>query len=422
MTAMGILASAVMVLGFAVALVLVLPAARRRRLGVLHPAIAWLALEAVFFGVGSVALAFGEGRLNPAIYLAGCVLATAIGVRVVELLGPLAPGTVGLPDPVDRPLVMDGRRRLIPAILAIGAVAVLLPTFAEIGLPLLSSDATVARGALVGIPIQLVRVAIPGLAAVLLLEWLAKRPAFGHSAVTWTVIGVLIAFMLSLASRYLVVELMAAVAIAWVITGRAIPVRAALAVAAIGLVGFVAIGVLRAPDDFATRTGLTAAERTVSRLFLVQPRTLDALQANIPGEQPYFMGLTWFRRLGALVGRTDIPNLGYWIYPKVVDAPQDVAGYAAPGLIGESWANFGPAGIGLFVLFGIGLEYLASWTARRRAAVPDITAGSLAILFVARTHALGLLGLGLLLALVLGWWLLAGARMHRTVVPGGADA
>jgi len=50
----------------------------------------------------------------------------------------------------------------------------------------------------------------------------------------------------------------------------------------------------------------------------------------------------------------------------------------------------------------------------------DIAAGSLAVLFVARTHALGLLGLALLLALVVGWRLLAGARMHRTQVrPGG---
>jgi hypothetical protein len=46
----------------------------------------------------------------------------------------------------------------------------------------------------------------------------------------------------------------------------------------------------------------------------------------------------------------------------------------------------------------------------------DIAAAALAILFVARTHALGLLGVGLLMALVAGWWALAGARLHRTEV------
>jgi hypothetical protein len=178
----------------------------------------------------------------------------------------------------------------------------------------------------------------------------------------------------------------------------------------------VAIGVLRAPRDFATDTALVAAQRTISRLFLVQPRTLDALQATIPADEPFFLGLTWLRRVGPIVGRDDIPNLGYWIYPKVVDEAQDVAGYAAPGLIGEAWANFGPAGIAIFALFGVGLEALAAWVASHRARVVDIAAAALAILFIARTHALGLLGVGLLLALVAGWWALAGARLHRTEV------
>jgi hypothetical protein len=274
---------------------------------------------------------------------------------------------------------------------------------------------------LVGLPVQFIRVAIPGLAAVLLLEALAGRPAFGRRAATWAIIAILAVFMISLASRYLVIELLATLILAWLLTGRAIDLRLAAVAALIGLLGFVAIGVLRAPQDFAAGTGLVASQRTISRLFLVQPRTLDALQATIPAEEPFFLGLTWFRRVGQLVGRGDIPNLGYWIYPKVVDAPQAVAGYAAPGLIGEAWANFGPAGVGLFVLLGVALEALAAWLARHRAAVVEIAAGALATLFVARTHALGLLGVGLLLGLVVGWQLVSGARMHRTEVPPGSN-
>ncbi len=409
MTGPGIIGAAGVVVGFGGAIGLLLPVVRRRRLGALHPAVVWLALEAVFFGVGSIALALVDDRPGAGLYLGACVLAVAIGVVIAHRVGPFAARKPDPADPPTRPVPATGRRGWVPAILAAGAVGLLVPTLIETGLPLLAGDATAARAALVGLPIQGIRVAIPGLAAVLALEAVAGRPAFGRRLGTWAVIALLVGFMVSLASRYLVVELVAAVVLAWLLTGRSVPWRAAIVVGLVAVAGFVAIGVLRAPKDFATDTGPTAVGRTVSRLFLVQPRTLDALQTVIPAEEPYFLGLTWLRRVGPLVGRDDIPNLGYWIYPHVVEAPQDVAGYAAPGLIGEAWANFGPAGVGLFVLFGLGLEALAAWVAAHRARVVDLTAAALAILFVARTHALGLLGLAVLLVLVLGWWLLAGA-------------
>lgn len=421
MTADGLLGALVLLIGFGAASALLAPVAARRRLGILHPAVVWLGLEAVFFGVGSLALALGEQRPGPAIYLGACVLATAVGVRLVHRFGPFAAGPIPPPDPPARPGTETGRRRWVPAILATLAVGLFVPTFIDTGLPLFSSDATLARTALVGLPIQFVRVSIPALAAVLLLESLAGRPAFGQRAVTWLLIGALVAFMLSLASRYLVIELVAGVVLAWLLTGRPIPFRTAAVAGLIGLVGFVAVGVLRAPDDFASGMGSVATQRTISRIFLVQPRTLDAIMTAIPTEEPYFLGLTWLRRVGPLVGRDDIPNLGYWIYPKVVEEAQEVAGYAAPGLIGEAWANFGPAGAAFFLLLGTFMEGLAAWLAGHRARVVDVAAGSLAILFVARTHALGLLGLTLLLALVLGWWLLAGARAHRTDVPATPD-
>ncbi len=421
MTPGGIVGALVLLAGFGGALALIVPVATRRRLGVLHPVVAWLALEAVFFGVGSLALSLGEDRPGAATYLGTCVLAAGFGVWLASRFGPFSVTLPPPPDPAARPRHESGPRRWVPAILALVAVALIAPIIIDTGLPLLSSDATDARVALAGLSVQFVRVAIPALAAVLLLEALGGHPAFGRPVATWLIIGALTAFMVALASRYLVAELAAGLLFAWLLTGRPIPVRAAAFVAVVGLVGFVAIGVLRAPDDFATDTGSVAAQRTLSRLFLVQPRTLDALQATIPADQPYFLGLTWFRRVGPLVGRDDIPNLGYWIYPKVVDTPQDVAGYAAPGLIGEAWANFGPAGVALFVLFGVGMEGLAAWIAVHRTRVPDLAAGALAIVFVARTHALGLLGLGVLLVLLGGWWLLSGARMHMKEVPVTSD-
>ena len=416
MTASGVVGAAAVIVAFGGAALLLVPVVRRRRLGVLHPAVAWLALEGVFFGVGSIALALADDRSGPGLFLAGCVIATAVGVRLAHRVGPFAASALSPPDPPDRPEPETGARRWVPVLLAAASLGLIAPTLLETGLPLFSPDATLARTALVGIPIQFVRVAVPALAAVLLLETLAGHPAFGRRAVAWAAIGALVVLMLSLASRYLVVELLAGLVLAWLLTGRPIPVRAAVAIVVVGLVGFVVIGVVRAPQDFESDPGAIAGQRTISRLFLVQPRTLDALQMTIPTQEPYFLGLTWLRRIGPLVGRDDIPNLGYWIYPKVVEGPQAVAGYAAPGLIGEAWANFGPAGIGIFVLLGVALEVMAAWIALHRTRVVDIAAGSLAVLFVARTHALGLLGLALLLALVVGWRLLAGARMHRTQV------
>jgi hypothetical protein len=421
-SAAGAVAALVLLAGLAASIVLLVPAARQRRLGILHPTVVWLALEAVFFGVGSLALAIGEGRTGPAIFLGAAVLAAAIGTRLAGRYGPFRSGPRPPSAPADRPLVELGRRGAVPAVLALLSVAVLAPTLIASGLPLLSPDATSARAALVGLAIQGVRVAVPALASVLLLEWLAGRPVFGRSAATWLVIALLVAGMVSLASRYLVAELVAGMVLAWLLTGRSVTARAAVVGLVVGLIGFVAVGVLRAPNDFSGDPGEIAAQRTISRLVLVQPRTLDALMTAIPADEPFFLGLTWLRRLGPAIGRDDIPNLGYWIYPEVVDEPQDVPGYAAPGLIGEAWANFGPAGIVLFGLFGVGLEALAAWVATHRARVVDLTAGALAIVFAARTHALGLLGLAVLLGLLLGWWLLAGGvRAHRTEVPAVPD-
>jgi hypothetical protein len=224
----------------------------------------------------------------------------------------------------------------------------------------------------------------------------------------WIALAAGLAFTALLGSRYLPLELGAAVVLAWLLTGRRLPRRPTIAVGLLATVVFVGFGVARAPERVAGDPVGFAVERTVSRLFLLQPRTLAALQERIPAEEPHFLGATWLRRLGPLIGR-EIPNLGYWIYPRVVPGEQETAGYAAPGLLGEAWANFGVAGLGLFGLLGVLCERLGALVARRRNGIVDVAAGSLAILFVARTHALGLMGLTLLLALVLAWRWLAGA-------------
>ena len=87
MTAAGLVAAAAVLLAIGGSVALVLPAVRRTRLGIVHPAIAWLALHAVFFGAGAAILAAnGTIDAGPAWYVAGAALATASGVLVSDRL------------------------------------------------------------------------------------------------------------------------------------------------------------------------------------------------------------------------------------------------------------------------------------------------------------------------------------------------
>jgi hypothetical protein len=405
---MGIVAALAVLGAFWGAFLLVAPAARQR-LGVLHPAVAWLGLEAVFFGVGSMALAVLDGRVGPALYVAGAVLAAGAGTWFADRLSRRREGRDATDGWPARPLQVErGRRRLAAPLLALASVVAIGPTLLATGIPLLTGDITAARLEITGLVVQLVRVALPGLAAVWVLGTASGQPPFGRPMLAWITLAAALTFTFSLGSRYLPLELAAAVVLAWLLSGRHLPGRRAIAAGLLAATVFVGYGVVRAAERAAGDPVAFAVQRTVSRLFLVQPRTLAALQQRIPAEEPYFLGATWLRRIGPLIGR-EIPNLGYWIYPRVVIGAQDTAGYAAPGLLGEAWANFGVAGLGLFGLLGVLCERLAAVVALRRTRIVDIAAGSLTILFVARTHALGLMGLALLLVLVLAWRWLAGA-------------
>jgi hypothetical protein len=424
MTLASGLASAWLVAAFAVAVWLTIPAVFRTKLGIVHPALPFLALEAVFFGIGSVLLAVLDRVTGPAWFVGGAMVAFGVGVFASSEVASRrsrarrSADSDDLGDAATRPdpgpVAEAGLRRLMPGLIAVAALAAVGSVLARSGIPFLTTDITGARGELVGIPVQLIRVALPALAIVWLLEWEPGRPVRAGGSVPGMLrlagVAILLAFTVLLASRYLAAELVAALAIAWLLAGRRLPLRPTIAVLVVGAAAFVVIGVIRSYDRAQGQEVAFATERTISRIVLVQPRTLDALQQAIPAEQPYFLGLTWFRRAGPLFGRTDIPNLGYWIYPRVVQdaGSQATAGYAAPGLLGEAWANFGPAGVAVFALLGIAVERLGAFLGQRRTQIVDIAAGALTILFVARTHALGLGGLAILVGLVVVWRLLAG--------------
>ena len=67
------------VAAFVAAGLLIRAATARTGLGIWHPAVWWLGLSAVFFGIGSARLAIDD-RFGPALYVSGAVLAFGLAV------------------------------------------------------------------------------------------------------------------------------------------------------------------------------------------------------------------------------------------------------------------------------------------------------------------------------------------------------
>src|SRR6266542_57775 len=318
---LGVIAAIGVAAAFVLASWLVRPAVRRGRLGFVHPGPIWLGLTGAFFGAGSGFLAITGGSVAPALYVGGCVLGFGIGVRGSDWLARRRGDAVAV-DGSRQGGPGPGTRGPMPALLAVVALLAVAPTLAVSGIPFLATDITGSRTELTGIPIQLIRVCLPGLAGILLFDGLSAGDR-RRRLVAGVGIAAIAGFLVLLASRYLVLELVAALAIAWLLAGRTLPRNVVMASGALVIVGFGAIQVVRAFDQAASDPLGFAVERSVNRILLIQPRTLDALQHAIPAEQPFYLGLTWIHRLGPLVGRDDIPNLGYWIYPRVVEGAQD---------------------------------------------------------------------------------------------------
>ena len=325
------------VAAFVAAGLLIRSATTRTGLGIWHPAVWWLGLTAVFFGVGSARLALDE-RFGPALYVSGAAVAFALAVAGSDTLArrrasPALP--LGATDrhEAESPDAVPFRPWVVAGLAALG-FALIAPTLIEVGLPFLAGDITGARAELAGLPVQVLRVTVPALALVLVLGTRARADtAAGRRWAAWLAVGLLVAIDIVLASRYLVAELLAVVLVGIGLAGWRLRTRRLAALGLVVVLAFGGIQILRSYDQAAGRELAFAVERTINRVVLVQPRTLDELQATIPAEQPYFGGLTWVRRLGPVLGRPDIPNLGYWVYPRLFPG-QEPPGYAAPGVLG----------------------------------------------------------------------------------------
>ena len=104
---MSIAVVVLVIAAFVAATLLVRPAAERTGLAIWHPAIWWLALTAVFFGIGSARLAI-DGRFGPAAYVSGAVLAFALAVAAGDRLARRRAAQDGPPT---RPRTTNPRRR-----------------------------------------------------------------------------------------------------------------------------------------------------------------------------------------------------------------------------------------------------------------------------------------------------------------------
>ena len=417
MSLASVAAAIVLVLSLAGAAVIIRREARASGLGLVHPGVAWLALHVVFFGIGGAALALTDGAGLQAVYTGLAAAAFAGGLGASAALARRR-GADSAPDGSADAMLDGGARTdvrwLNAIVLAVLSILLVVPTLLRTGLPFLVADITGSRVELTGLLVQPLRVALPAIAAsaVTLVAFAGRStsgdpPSAGRArAVVLAVamVGAIGVFDLLLASRYFIAELAAAVMIGWLLGGGRLRARAIAVVIVGGLAVFAGIGLFRAYGPAQGRELSFLLERTVNRVLMVQPQTLDAIMTAVPADHPFFLGLGWMRRLGPLLGQ-DIPNLGYWIYPQVVGDPQVVAGYAAPGLIGEAWANFGWAGLVLFAALGVVADRLAALIRLCRGQA-DRVAATLLVLFLARTHALGLGGLTELVVLVAAWRLL----------------
>src|SRR3989442_4040081 len=229
---MNLLAALLVVAAFVAAGLLVLPACRRTALGRWHPAVAWLALELVFFGVGSVVIAL-EGDAGVALYLAGAVLAFGVATWASDRIAGRRGAMPAAPESGDPARV----RPVVAAILVAVGILAIAPILLRVGIPFLVPDITAARVEVAGLAVQLLRVAFPGAVVAALVVFLRGRSRrAGWMAVA--LLGAALLFDIGLASRYLAAELVAAAVIAAGLAGARLPRAAVIAGGATALVGF----------------------------------------------------------------------------------------------------------------------------------------------------------------------------------------
>ena len=364
--------------------------------------LAYLAL----YGVGSLILIATGESAGPGPLLAGAgLLAFGVGALLASrFLGETPPrGRAGATagsaiGATFRPWVVVG--------LAVAGMLALATLVAQHGIPLLAADPQASRAGFAGLLFDAFRWLVPPAALVAFAFALSTGQARDRWIAAAALAGVG-GLEIALASRALPLELaIEALLIAWW-AGRRLSARAAGALAAAALVLFVGIQLVRVGPEGgfsgAADVGAFAVRRTIDRVLLIHPRTLDLVATEIPDREPYFLGATYVRRLAILLAQEERPSLGFWIYERLF--PGETGGFAAPGVLGEAWANGGPI---LAIAIMLALGVLAQAIGRRLVALPrgptNLAFAALVSVAIARSYATSLNGLLLTLAVATAWW------------------
>ena len=147
--------------------------------------------------------------------------------------------------------------------------------------------------------------------------------------------------------------------------------------------------------------------------MLIHPRTIEVVAVTFPEEQGFLGGSTYVRWLGALTGAEKQESLGTLLFRKLFpDEPP--GGFAAPGVLGEAWANGGPLlGAAAMFLVGFLASGLSRLGTRLRPTVVDRVFLAVLVVALARTYATSLNGLILTVAATSLWWLACSGRLDR---------
>lgn len=281
----------------------------------------------------------------------------------------------------------------------------------DYGIPLLSSDAQASRAGFAGIRLDLFRWLAPP--AAVALAAIALRTRRRHDiALAASAGATVVALEVLAASRALPFELGLAVVIIAVWAGVRATTRRWILVGAVAAAVF--LGVLFArigPGGGFTSPAAAlgfAVDRTVGRVLLIQPRTIEVVTMTYPQQEPYLLGTTYTRWIGRLTPGPTERSLGAELFDRLFP-DQAGSGFAAPGILGEGYANFGPVfALGLMGLLGV----LGAALARIVPASPDPWVETMtALLTVAllRTYATSLNGFLLTAAAAVGWWVVVAA-------------
>ncbi|NJD27520.1 MAG: hypothetical protein FIA92_04415 [Chloroflexi bacterium] len=353
----------------------------------------------VLVAAGSIILAAGGatgGPLLAAIAMAAAGAGSILGAWAWGRMAPIPSGTN------DSPV-----RWWVVWLAAIAGLVALGSIVARAGIPLLSLDPQASRPAFGGLVFDAFRWLVPP-AALVVLGWALAARTAKRLATAALVVGAVSVLEVLLASRALPFELLlAGLLMAWWSGWRPRP-RTWLLLTGLAVVLFFGVLLARMGPEASFRDVPDFLEfawnRSVGRIVLIQPQTIDVAVEAIPSDEPFWAGATYVRRLSPLLGiPDDHPPLGVWLYERLF--PGTEPAFAAPGILAEAWVNAGvPLALGLMLLLGLATQGCGRLLGRLGASPVDRAAAALITVAFVRTYATSLNGFLLTVAVTAAWW------------------